>query len=532
MRDTKNRERVEAGMTLKARMRIAALALICSAAVMNPARAAGPQALSPADAQKYAEAFDATARGDFIGAQMSTSDVKDKSLMGVLSFQQLMHPSAHKASFQELATWLSQYADLPSADRIFNLAAKRQPVGAAAPRRPLLSGIDWAGIGDTANQWINRLPGSRGQAARSAFYSGDMRRALALAPGASDFWIAGLAAYRLKNPALAEGYFVKVARDGREDPWLRAAGAYWAARSAADTGDAERANSYLREAAAFPDTFYGMIAERRGSLQARDTGGARQGDVVLTAYTGPTVELTKFVKFDARAHRAAALAQIGHGSEAGQEIRAGLALAKTPAEKAQWTSLAAALNAQSASRPGSRAIPELPVPPLEPKQGFTLDKALVYAIVRQESRFNPMALSRAGAVGLMQLMPEAAARAAGDDKLKTDMSPLFDPSFNLRVGQDYVSWLMERGVGYDILRAVAAYNGGPGMLQKTAQQVGGDADSLLVIECLPALETRNYVEKVMANYWTYRRQFGQESKTLDALAGGARFVDARLDRAG
>jgi len=91
---------------------------------------------------------------------------------------------------------------------------------------------------------------------------------------------------------------------------------------------------------------------------------------------------------------------------------------------------------------------------------------------------------------------------------------------------------MERGVGYDILRAVAAYNGGPGMLQKTAAQLGGEADSLLVIECLPALETRNYVEKVMTNYWTYRRQFGQESKTLDALAGGAKFVDARLDHAG
>jgi soluble lytic murein transglycosylase-like protein len=101
---------------------------------------------------------------------------------------------------------------------------------------------------------------------------------------------------------------------------------------------------------------------------------------------------------------------------------------------------------------------------------------------------------------------------------------------NLRVGQDYVTWLMERGVGYDILRAVAAYNGGPGMLQKTAQQLGGDPDSLLVIECLPALETRNYVEKVMAGYWTYRRMFGQDSKTLDALASGAKFIDARLDR--
>ena len=139
-------------------------------------------------------------------------------------------------------------------------------------------------------------------------------------------------------------------------------------------------------------------------------------------------------------------------------------------------------------------------------------------------------VSRSGAVGLMQLMPEAAARAAGDDKLKADMSPMFDPAFNLRVGQDYVTWLMERGVGYDILRTVAAYNGGPGTLLKTAKMVGDEADSLMLIESLPSQETRNYVEKVMAGYWTYRKKFGLDTKTLDALAQGARFVDARLDR--
>jgi soluble lytic murein transglycosylase-like protein len=140
-----------------------------------------------------------------------------------------------------------------------------------------------------------------------------------------------------------------------------------------------------------------------------------------------------------------------------------------------------------------------------------------------------MAVSPVGATGLMQLMPEAAARAAGDDKLKADMSPLFDPAFNLRVGQDYLTWLMERGVGYDILRTVAAYNGGPGTLAKTAQMLGDEADSLLIIECLPSLETRNYVEKVMAGYWTYRKMWGQGSPTLDAVATGARFIDARLD---
>jgi soluble lytic murein transglycosylase-like protein len=526
------------GMQHKTRMRIAVLAMICSAISMGSAQAAGPQALSTSDAKAYAQAFAATERGDFIDAQMSSNEIKDTSLLGLLSFQQLMHPSAHTATFAELNAWLAKYADLPWADRVFSLAAKRKPMGAAAPQKPLLAGIDWQGLGDTAQQWINRLPGSRGQAARQAFYAGDVKRALALAPGAGDEWIAALSAYRLGAYALAEGYFDKVADDGREDPWLRAGGAYWAARSATALGDQAKAQAHLRDAAAFPDTFYGMIAERQGRLQtaarAADTG-ARQGDIVFAAYTGPTVEITRFVKLDPRAHRAAALAQIGRTTESNQELRAGLALAKTPADRQLWTSLILSLNPQGA-RSGAPPVvrtasaADYPTPPLAPKSGFTLDRALVYAIVRQESRFNPLALSRAGAVGLMQLMPEAAARAAGDDKLKSDMRPLLDPAMNLRVGQDYVTWLMERGVGYDILRAVAAYNGGPGMLQKTAQQLGGDPDSLLVIECLPALETRNYVEKVMAGYWTYRRMFGQDSKTLDALASGAKFIDARLDR--
>ncbi|MEO8113809.1 MAG: lytic transglycosylase domain-containing protein, partial [Phenylobacterium sp.] len=50
-------------------------------------------------------------------------------------------------------------------------------------------------------------------------------------------------------------------------------------------------------------------------------------------------------------------------------------------------------------------------------------------------------------------------------------------------------------------------------------------------ECLPSLETRNYVEKVMAAYWTYKRLWGEEARTLEAVASGARFVDARLDLA-
>lgn len=521
-------------------MRIAVLTMICSA-IAGTTNAA-PQALSPWDAKRYAAAFDAVDRGDFIDAEMQTSEIKDRSLTGHLAFRQLMHPGGHVASYDELAKWLEQYSDLPGAERIYTLASKRKPMTAKPLATPLLAGADWRRVEVTAQGISGKAPADRTRRAREAFYSGDIQLAMDLAPAVGERWIAGLAAYRLKNYDAAQSFFSQVARDEQEDPWLRSGAAYWAARSLEQTGDTTRAQGFLKLAARHPTTFYGMIAERRVRLEALDRVSEAPPPreiVPATFASAPSAHLTPFIREDVRAHRATALAQIGMPVEAGLELRAGLALAKTAAERSQWMSLILALNAPltsdadvTSALPQGRSYtePDYPTPVLEPKSGFTIDRALVYAIVRQESRFNPMAVSGAGAVGLMQVMPEAAARAAGDDKLKADMSPMFDPAFNLRVGQDYVTWLMERGVGYDILRTVAAYNGGPGTLLKTAKMVGGEADSLMVIESLPSQETRNYVEKVMAGYWTYRKKFGLDTKTLDAVAQGASFIDARLDR--
>ncbi len=533
-------------MTTKTRLRLAALAFLCAASLATSA-AAGPQALSPWDVARYKAAFAAAERGDFIEAQIQAAEIKDKALAGHLAYRKLMHPS-HKASYEELAGWLDKHADLPGADRVYALAAKRKPIGAPALREPVLAGQDWSRIEVTARGLSGAANPDRAAAAREAFYSGDARRALTLAQASGERWIAGLSAYRLKEYALAESYFDKVTRDEKEDVWLRAAAGYWAARAVTEAGEAERAEGYLRLAARHPHTFYGMIAERQAGMRTAarerelsEAPKAQTGEFVLASFSGGP-DLTAFLKTNPRAHRAVALAQVGQTTEAGLELRAGLALAKGKAERDQWGALLLSLNAPLTSRVDAPAAArhgtmspvystpiDYPTPALEPKWGFTIDKALVYAIAYQESRFNPRAVSPAGAVGMMQLMPEAAARAAGDDKLNADMSPLFDPAFNLRVGQDYFTWLLERGVGYDLLRAVAAYNGGPGTLQKTAKMLGDDADSLMIIECLPSLETRNYVEKVLAAYWTYKKKFGEHPKTLDALAEGAKFVDARLD---
>jgi soluble lytic murein transglycosylase-like protein len=519
-------------MTLKKRLWAGAIALACTASIAGASAAETPSALSSDDARAYSAAFDATERGDFIDAQIQSATVKDRSLEGYLTFHELMHPTAHVAAFDELNAWLGKFRDLPVADRIFALAAKRKTdPGADAGPRPMAMG--------DGPQIANPVLSEKARRGREAFYAGDLKRALTLATASGDRWIAGLAAYRLNDYDHARASFADLARDGECDAWLQSAAAFWAARSAQAQNDASGAAQHLRVAARNNETFYGMLAARQlkladqASVAATDDPLAR---LLLAAYAVPTanqpsIDLAGFVATDPRAHRAAALAQIGRGSDAIQELRAGMALARTRDDQARWKALTLAMGTSLADRasPPRSADLDYPAPDLQPLYGFTLDKALVYALVRQESRFNPQAVSPVGATGLMQVMPASAAIAAGDDKLKRDASPLFDPAFNLRVGQDYFTWLLEKGVGHDLIRAVAAYNAGPAPVTRTAQMLGPAADGLLLMECLPAQETRTYVQRVLAGYWTYRKMWGQASPTLDALASGGRTIDERVD---
>ncbi len=504
-----------------------------------PARAAAVNALTTDDAAAYSNAFQAAAKGDFDTADRATEHVSDKSLVGYLQLQKLMWPAA-KATYAELTGWMKRYADLPDASRVLDMAKHRRPRGAPQPRLPAdLAANDLAGLRPASS--------AKGQAAREAFYSGDVETAYQLALGSGERWIAGLAAFRLKDYPAAMSKFQQVALDPTENEWLRSAAAYWAARAAIASGSPEFAPDFLRIASRSPTTFYGMIAERQLGLDAgadpqafilAQTGFApappsADGEIVQAAYTalaGPV--LARMVKSDVRAKRAVALAQIGRKTEAGLELRAGLASARTDAQRRLWTTLALELNGpgQGAGRRAGRFDPDdYPTPKLEPTGGFTIDKALVYALVRQESRFNPNVVSSAGAIGLMQLMPQTAARALGDDKIIADPNALYDPATNLRAGQDYVDLLMHQSTRGDMLRAVAAYNGGPGSLLRTEQLVG-DNDALMLIESLPAPETRAYVQKVMAGYWIYRRLFGEGGRSLDAVAGGAGIIDPKIDR--
>lgn len=107
-----------------------------------------------------------------------------------------------------------------------------------------------------------------------------------------------------------------------------------------------------------------------------------------------------------------------------------------------------------------------------------LDPALFDALVAQESGYNPAARSHAGAMGLTQLMPDTAKSLGVSDP--------YDPEQNLRAGARYLSGLMKRFQSPEL--ALAAYNAGPGRVERAGNQIPNIA------------ETRNYVARIMANY--------------------------------
>lgn len=140
---------------------------------------------------------------------------------------------------------------------------------------------------------------------------------------------------------------------------------------------------------------------------------------------------------------------------------------------------------------------------------FSLDPALLKAVMAAESGFDPRAISPKGAIGLMQLMPETAQRYGvdGDDK-KSLMEKLNDPKTNIRLGARYLRDLMKMFPNEQHL-VLASYNAGEGAVQKYRNSVP------------PFPETRNYVHLVTQFYRLYKPSAGKEMKIASNAADGA-----------
>jgi soluble lytic murein transglycosylase-like protein len=137
---------------------------------------------------------------------------------------------------------------------------------------------------------------------------------------------------------------------------------------------------------------------------------------------------------------------------------------------------------------------------------FGLDPAILRGLVRQESVFDPKARSRAGALGLTQLMP-ATARSLSRSVLRSRYREafLYDPGANARLGAAYFKNLLDRFEGKTIF-ALAAYNGGPTRMARVLRENSFRNDDE-IFESHPAYETRDYVRHVMLYAESYRELY-------------------------
>lgn len=533
--------------------------------------AALPRPLSAADAELYKRIFQLQAQGQTAAADRELGKVKDESLKGHVLAQRLL-AAGPKVKFQEVRAWLVDYSDLPQAQDIHKLAAAAK--GGKALRAPAKGALKGTGIDSEADgaaweeaafntedssprlrafktrlrQFLRGDDSARAEAmlasaeaqamsavdfdrmrlmvAADHFAGGRDEAAAALAEAAANrsgeqipaaYWISGLAQWRQGKPDLARRHFEEAANHADGQEWLTASGAFWAARANLVVKRPEAVNHWLEIAAAYPRTFYGMVART-------ELGKQIQFSWETPPFTEGDAELLMRVP---GARRALALLQLGERQAAEDELRR---LHPTASKALRQSMLVLAYAGQMpalAVRMGG-ALPRengrlhdaaaFPVPDWTPQGGWQIDKALVYALVRQESSFNPTARSGAGAVGLMQLMPATAIAVSGNRQIR---DKLVNPEVNLGLGQRYVSKLLaEEPVNGNVMMMAAAYNAGPGNLGRWLQTIRHGDDPLLFIESLPSRETRAFAQRVMVSYWTYQNRLGQPAGTLEAVASG------------
>jgi len=328
-------------------------------------------------------------------------------------------------------------------------------------------------------------------------------------------WISGLASWRLGDFNAASGAFQQAARfaDQRE---LRAAGNYWAARSEQAADRPANVEPFLLAAAAAPESmesFYGLLA--------RETLGmpTRLGRDSLAASDPPIGNLPNV-------QRAVQLAQIGEPALAEEMLRH-QALIGSPSEHHALIELAERLDLPAAQlwladhgQWGARSDSDdrYPNPRWTPIGGWRVDPALAFGHIKQESAFRRTAVSTAGAVGLMQVLPITAQQEASGRGLIYTRASLTDPRYNLEFGQSFIERMRsDSGTAGQLPRIIASYNAGPLPVARWAT-INDKGDPLLWIESLPYWETRYYVPSVMRNMWVYQGLDSEPTVSLTMMA--------------
>jgi soluble lytic murein transglycosylase len=163
------------------------------------------------------------------------------------------------------------------------------------------------------------------------------------------------------------------------------------------------------------------------------------------------------------------------------------------------------------------AYPMVYLPTIRALSGDGFDPFLAAAIIREESQYDARAVSRVGAIGLMQVMPATAQAVAQLQGGAVSRDDLFDRETNIRYGVRYLEQLLRRFNG-NLVHAIAAYNTGPSVVATWVQKFG-DREPDEFVEMIPYQETRQYVRRVLRSYREYRRLAGLAcaSRSLDKV---------------
>ena len=342
---------------------------------------------------------------------------------------------------------------------------------------------------------------------------------------------AGWIALRFNKDSEAAARHFALAAQVAETPISLARAAYWQGRAAEALAQADDARKHYERAALQPIAYYGQLAR------------AKLGQTVLALRAPADLEPAKRAAFDdrlgIRALRllaAAGLKELALPLYIDTAQRLGdareiQALGDLAVEMKDARSLVAIgkLAVQRGLPLDAHAYPTIGIPTYETSTAVPqVERAMVFAIARQESQFDPRAQSGVGARGLMQMMPATAQRTARRVSAPYDQDRLTsDPAYNARLGQAHLGELMEDWRGSYVL-AFASYNAGGGNVKKWIDAYGdprrADVDVIDWVERIPFTETRNYVQRVMENLQVYRTRLdGKSALLIDGdLQRGAR----------
>lgn len=337
----------------------------------------------------------------------------------------------------------------------------------------------------------------------------DMRKDAGVPYAEAEFLAGWIALQFLNKPDQAYDHFLRL-REGVTAPISVARANYWAGRAADKAGRTSDAKRNYEAAAQYPMTYYGQLAA--AAVNPR-------GNLSLPAMRSTTPSTKQAFMDKSIVQAMQALADVG---AAGTLRTFALQAADTFDDRDQYVLLVGflrtlnepALALRVAKRGLQKNIPvyDIAYPTLSLPayigNGSAPESALVLGLTRQESEFDPEAMSSANARGLMQMIHGTAQYTARKHGIPySNKNELFTPSKNLQLGMAHISDLLDDFAGSYIL-SIASYNAGAGRINQWISTYGdprnSTADVIDWVERIPFSETRNYVQRVLENAQIYR----------------------------